>query len=53
MTSEPHNLSDEKHRRVCKDCYGDWLDHMREMTVEAEIDEMIANEELAREIEVA
>lgn len=53
MTSEVHSRLDEDHRSVCEDCYSDWLDHMQEMTIEAEIDEMIANEELAQEIEVA
>lgn len=53
MVEEYHSRFDQDHRLVCTDCYADWHDFMSEAAAESELDEMLADEELAHEIEVA
>ena len=51
--NEEHNRWDEQHRTACVDCNDLWLDEAREMQLEAELDAMLADDELANEIERA
>lgn len=43
--AEYHSRFDEEHYRHCQDCYGDHLDFMQEMEMEARMDEADNNDE--------
>lgn len=41
-----HSRFDEDHRKVCEDCYADWLDFCQEQEDDARLDAMTAASEL-------
>ena len=49
---EYHTRWEEEHRKACTECYSDWYDEQQAMARDAELDEMMADEELAHELEI-